>query len=111
MPEYDGNVVHDMANDLFHGYDSESALDWYKHRPRLMEIAREMLDAIHWCRIGGGNQPTTRGSNYAKRAGYLAQDPVWRATPDGEAMLLAALRSHSWSEARKATASAPKDQP
>ena len=52
----------------------------------------EILDAIHWCRLGR-TRPAREGAFIeAKRRGLLAQDSVWRATERGEGALIAAGR-------------------
>jgi hypothetical protein len=52
----------------------------------------EILDAIHWCRLGRVRPAREGAFIEAKRLGLLAQDSVWRATERGEGALIAAGR-------------------
>jgi hypothetical protein len=47
----------------------------------------EILDALHWCRLGRVRPERDGAFHEAKRRGLLAQDPVWRTTIKGELML------------------------
>jgi hypothetical protein len=50
----------------------------------------EILDALHWCRLGRVRPERDGAFHEAKRLGLLAQDDVWRTTIAGEVMLAAA---------------------
>jgi hypothetical protein len=52
----------------------------------------EILDAIHWCRLGRVRPARDGAFHEAKRLGLLAQDSVWRATERGVGALIAAGR-------------------
>lgn len=52
----------------------------------------EILDAIHYCRLGRVRPARDGAFEEAKRLGLLAQDPCWRATAGGEGALVAAGR-------------------
>lgn len=49
----------------------------------------EIVKAIHWCRLGRVRPDDPSAFHRAKEMGLLAQDPVWRATPQGEGVLVA----------------------
>lgn len=50
-------------------------------------ISEEILDALHWCRLGKVRPERDGAFHDAKRLGLLAQDPVWRTTVAGEVAL------------------------
>jgi hypothetical protein len=60
--------------------------------PPRAHVDLDILKAIAWCRIGGRHfRPSSDAAfGRAKRLGLLAQDNVWRATPQGEGVLIAA---------------------
>ncbi len=47
----------------------------------------EILDALHWCRLGRVRPERPGAFHEAKALGLLAQDPVWRTTIAGEVKL------------------------
>jgi hypothetical protein len=50
----------------------------------------DLIQAVAYCRLGKARPVDDRAFEQAKRMGLLAQDPTWRATPQGEGALIAA---------------------
>lgn len=49
----------------------------------------QIVRALHWCRLGRIRPDDDAAFHRAKQMGLLAQDPCWRATPQGEGVLVA----------------------
>jgi hypothetical protein len=49
----------------------------------------EIVKAIHWCRLGRVRPDDDYAFYRAKQLGLLAQDSIWRATAQGEGVLIA----------------------
>lgn len=57
-----------------------------------VSLDADLVRALSWCRLGGGKfgRPEDKQSFYrAEELGLLAHDPIWRATPQGEGVLIA----------------------
>lgn len=54
-------------------------------------IDPDIVRAIAWCRLGGPDSRPRhdRAFHEAEALGLLAHDPIWRATPQGEGVLIA----------------------
>lgn len=50
-------------------------------------LSQDVLDALHWCRLGRIYPDDDAAFHEAKDLGLLAQDPVWRTTVAGEVAL------------------------
>jgi hypothetical protein len=64
----------------------------------------DIVRALGWCRLGSSrsDRPDRDESFYeAERLGLLAHDPIWRATPQGEGVLIAlGLLEPTWVQDR-----------
>lgn len=63
----------------------------------------DLVRALAWCRIGGPKtRPHDEAAFYrAEGLGLLAHDPIWRATPQGEGVLIAlGLLKPTWEPQR-----------
>ena len=71
--------------------------------PATFEIDRDIVLAIAWCRVRVPKERPHDESAYyrAENLGLLAHDPIWRATPQGEGVLIAlGLLERTWVQER-----------